>query len=313
MNWGVLGLGLIAKEFAQVVPVYACAARNKERAEAFKETYGCQKAYGSYDALLADPNVDAVYIAVVNSAHIELIEKSILARKHVLCEKALTTNLEEYERMLSLAKENQVYLMEAMTVYHMPLYKKLKEEVQKGSIGKIKFVEAELGSLKEDTSASHFFKPELGGGAMADIGTYVLSMVCYFLQGKVSEYKQTHVNYPSGVDEMWNMALVTDQDEIGSANCTYRCKLPKRAIIGGEKGYYEIYDYPRGTKATLVLPDGTKTVTETGESSKALAYEASALEEAITTKNESLLHIEDTKTVISLMDAFLKEAELPRF
>ncbi len=316
MKWGILGLGGVAREFAEGANtrqgIYACAARDLSRAEAFAAEYGIKKAYGSYEELLNDPEIDSVYIATVNSTHIELMNAAIEHGKNVLCEKALCTDIAEYRRLQTKAEEHHVYLAEAMTIYHMPLYLEIKKLISEGKIGKIKFVEAELGSLKDDKGDNRFFKKEVGGGAMGDIGIYVLSFVNFFLEGNVDNVQHTMTLYePNGVDEMWAMSLHTDKDEIGSANITYRCKLPKRAIIGGEDGYFLINDYPRADKAELVYPDGTKYSVEAGSTALAFAYEMEHMDTAVCEKNPDILYCSKTETVIEQMDHMLRAEDLP--
>ena len=309
-NWGIIGLGNIAREFAsnivQLHPVYAVASRNLDSALAFQSEYQAEKAYGSYEELLSDPAVDIVYIATVNSQHYKWIMESLAHGKHVLCEKTIWGNYEEMKTAYALAEEKGLLLCEAMTIYHMPLFKEIKKMIAEGKLGKIKFVEAELGSLKEDDPANRFFNPALGGGAMLDIGTYVLSFVIYFLSGEVTELKHLMSPYPTGVDEMWSISLKTSNQEIGSANVTFRAKLPKRGIIAGDKAFISVMNYPRAEKATIVYPDGTEKVLEIGETSKALQYEILDIEKALDTGDRSLAFVDCTKKVVELMDCLLR-------
>ena len=260
LNWGILGLGNIAHEFAdnmiKLHPLYAVASRNPDSALAFQKKYHAEKAYGSYDALLNDPAVDIVYIATVNSQHYKCIMACLEHGKHVMCEKAIWGNYGEIKAAYDLAQEKGLLLCEGMTIYHMPIFKEIKKMIAGGKLGKIKFVEADLGSLKEDDPANRFFNPDPGGGAMLDIGTYGLSFVTYFLTGRITDMAHLMSPYPTGVDEMWNIALKTDDGEIGSVNLTFRAKLPKRGIIAGDKAYISVMNYVRAEKATLVYPDG---------------------------------------------------------
>ena len=142
-NWGIIGLGNIAREFAsnivQLHPVYAVASRNLDSALAFQAEYQAEKAYGSYEELLSDPAVDIVYIATVNSQHYKWIMESLAHGKHVLCEKTIWGNYEEMKTAYALAEEKGLLLCEAMTIYHMPLFKEIKKMIAEGQLGKIKF------------------------------------------------------------------------------------------------------------------------------------------------------------------------------
>lgn len=314
LNWGIIGLGNIAHEFAENMinlhSIYAVASRDLGSAMAFKKKYQAAKAYGSYDELLNDPDVDIVYIATVNSRHYKCIMASLEHGKHVLCEKAIWGNYEEMKTACAMAKEKGLLLCEAMTIYHMPIFKEIKKMMRNEKLGKIKFVEAELGSLKEDDPTNRFFNPDLGGGAMLDIGTYGLSFVTYFLSGELSDMKHLMSPYPTGVDEMWSIALKTSTGEIGSVNLTFRAKLPKRGIIAGEKAYISVMNYVRAEKATLVYPDGKEEILEIGETAKALQYEIQDIEEAVITGNYSLAFMDYTMKVVELMDRLLRAENL---
>lgn len=314
-NWGILGLGNIAHEFAESMinldrTVYAAASRDMETARAFQEQYGTQKAYGSYEELLKDPDVDIVYIATVNSQHYDWIMACLNYGKHVMCEKAIWHNYAELKAACEIAEQKGLLLCEGMTIFHMPIFKEIKKQISDGTLGNIKFVEAELGSLKEDDPSNRFFNPELGGGAMLDIGTYAFSFVMHFLSGKLTDMNHLMSRYRTGVDEMWGIVLKTDQDEIGSINLTFRAKLPKRAIIAGDKAYIVVMNYVRAETATIVYPDGTEELLHAGETSRAMEYEILDVEQAIQTGDYTLGAVEDTLTVVKLMDELLTEEDL---
>lgn len=182
--------------------------------------------------------------------------------------------------------------------------------IEDGKLGRIKFVEAELGSLKEDDPTNRFFNPALGGGAMLDIGTYGLSFVTYFLTGKITDMAHLMSPYPTGVDEMWNIALKTDAQEIGSVNLTFRAKLPKRGIIAGDKAYISVMNYVRAEKATLVYPDGREEILESGETARAMQYEILDIEKAVASGDYSCGFMDYTMKVVKLMDQLLKAEAL---
>lgn len=309
LNWGILGLGNIAHEFAdnmvKLHPIYAAASRSLDSALAFQKEYGVKKAYGSYEELLCDPKVDIVYIATVNSQHYRCIMACLEHNKHILCEKAIWGNYEEMKTACGLAKEKGLLLCEGMTIFHMPIFKEIKRMIADGDLGAIKFVEAELGSLKEDDPANRFFNPDLGGGSMLDIGTYGLSFVTYFLSGQITDMNHLMSPYPTGVDETWSIALKTDTNEIGSVNLTFRAKLPKRGIIAGEKAYIIVMNYVRAEKAVLVYPDGSEETLKIGETAKALQYEIQDIEAAVLTGDHSLAFVDHTMKVVNLMDQLL--------
>ena len=151
IKWGVLGTAYIFErdtalgmQLADNCELTAIAGRNPEKAAAFKEKYGFQKAYGSYEELLADPEIEAVYIPLPNTLHYEWTIKALQQGKHVLCEKPLAPSAKEAEEMFRAAKENHVYLMEAFAYQHSPFVKAVKKEIESGTIGEIRYMEAAL-------------------------------------------------------------------------------------------------------------------------------------------------------------------------
>jgi predicted dehydrogenase len=314
MNWGIIGLGNIAKEFAEAMnktkPVYAVAARNYDKAKAFTEQFEVNHVYSSYEELLNDENIEIVYIATVNSQHYKHIMMCLEAGKHVFCEKAIWGNYEELKKAYEYAKNKNLLLCEAMTIYHMPLFRKIKELISDGVLGTIKLVEADLGSLKEDDPKNRFFSKELGGGAMLDIGTYTLSFLRYFLEGEINEVRHVMHKYSTGVDEMWSIGIKTSTGELGNANMTFRAKLPKRGVIAGDKAYIVVYNYVRADKAQLVYPDGESEEIEVGKTADALGYEIIDIEKAVMDQKSGLDYMKETLEVVKLMDQLLRDEKI---
>ena len=185
-NWVSAGCGVIANELAQAMEkrgqkLYGVVNRTQEKAEAFAEKYGVQKVFASFEEVCADPAVDIVYISTPHNTHIQFLRKALAAGKHVLCEKSITLNSEELEEAVQLAKEHHVVLAEAMTIYHMPIYKELKKRVDAGNLGELRVIQMNFGSYKEYDMKNRFFNRNLAGGALLDIGVYALSFVRMFL------------------------------------------------------------------------------------------------------------------------------------
>ncbi|MBF2631783.1 Gfo/Idh/MocA family protein, partial [Listeria seeligeri] len=153
LNWAILGPGSIAHQFAEGMQglnreIYAVGARSLEKGQVFANQYGIENVYDDFDAMLADPMIDVVYIATPHSNHYEFIMKSLHNGKHVLAEKAITVSSAELNEINALAKEKGLIVKEAMTIFHMPLYKKLREIVDSGAIGKLKIIQVAFGSAK---------------------------------------------------------------------------------------------------------------------------------------------------------------------
>lgn len=311
LKWGILGPGSIARDFAQALnrvngEVYAVASRNKERAEKFARENNVKKAYGSYDEIIKDKDIDVVYIATPHSNHYEYIIKSLNNNKHVLCEKAITVNERELEEALKIARENNLVLEEAMTLFHMPLYEKVIKKINKEDLGKVNMVQVSFGSFKEYDENNRFFNLDLAGGALLDIGTYALSFARYFLSSMPEEILSTVKKAKTGVDEESGIILKTKEDEIATISLAFRSKMPKRGIVSCDNGFITIDNFPRANKATINYLDGAVEVIECGEEEKALDYEVIFMEERIKENKESN-SIDLTYDVTKIMNKVRKD------
>ncbi|WP_100486689.1 Gfo/Idh/MocA family protein [Sporolactobacillus pectinivorans] len=304
-KWAIIGPGSIASEFADTVhaagrKIYAVGSRNLERAKAFADAHHIEKAYGDYDEMLKDPNIDIIYLSTPHSNHYDYLVKSLKNGKHVLCEKAITVSSEQLDPVIRLAKEKHLVVAEAMTIYHMPLYRKLKEMVASGKIGELKMVQVSFGSLKPYDTKSRFFNMNLAGGALLDIGTYALSFARFFLSSQPDEVLTTVKTFETGVDESSGIILKNSDDQMAVVALTMRAKLPKRGIITGDKAYITVDNFPRADQATLAYPDGTTETVDAGETAKAMAYEYEDMNAAVLgERSEDTLSL--TSDVISIM------------
>ncbi len=296
LNWAILGPGLIAKEFAQAlnnkgIKIYAVGSRTLEKAEKFAKEYNITKAYGNYSEMLKDEKIDVVYISTPHNKHYQYIIESLQNNKHVLCEKAITVNSKELSDIARLAQERNLVVLEAMTIYHMPIYKELKNIIDSGKLGSIKMIQVSFGSCKEYDVENRFFNKNLAGGALLDIGTYALSFARFFMTAQPQEILTTMKKFETGVDEQSGIVLRNDKDEMAVINLTMRAKMPKRGVIGGEKGFIVIDNFPRAQSATITYTDGTEEKIETGDTSKALEYEIEDMVEAIENRNDKTLSL----------------------
>lgn len=290
INWAILGPGTIAGDFAKAITevngsIYAVGARSIEKAEKFSSNYNVKKVYGNYNEMLKDDQIDVVYISTPHSNHYEYIMESLRNNKHVVCEKAITVNGKQLSEIANLAKEKNLIVVEGMTIYHMPLYKKLRGLVHDGKLGKIKMIQVNFGSLKEYDVKNRFFNPDLAGGALLDIGTYALSFTRYFLSSQPKEILTTVKKFETGVDEQSCIILKNADDEMAVISLTMRAKQPKRGIVCGELGYITVENFPRADKATITYPDGSVEIIEEGDTSKALIYEVQDMNNCIMKKN----------------------------
>ncbi len=168
-NWAVLGCGVIANQLAQAIQsegrsLYGVANRTYKKAVDFAEKYNIPKVYKNIQSIFTDENVDIIYISTPHNTHIGYLREALKNGKHVLCEKSITLNSEELEEAEKLANKNHLILAEAMTIYHMPLYKKLRAFTQNGDLGKLNMIQMNFGSYKEYDMSNRFFNPDLAGG-----------------------------------------------------------------------------------------------------------------------------------------------------
>ncbi len=314
LKWGILGPGNIARDFAQALnrvngEVYAVASRSKERAEKFAKENNVKKAYGSYDEIIKDEDIDVVYIATPHSNHYEYIIKSLNNNKHVLCEKAITVNQKELEEALKIARKKNLVLEEAMTLFHMPLYEKVIKKINNEDLGKVNMVQVSFGSFKEYDENNRFFNLDLAGGALLDIGTYALSFARYFLSSMPEEILSTVKKSSTGVDEQSGIILKTKEEEMAVISLAFRSKMPKRGIVSCDNGFITIDNFPRANKATINYLDGTVEGIECGEEEKALDYEVSFMESRIN-ENKDSKSIELTYDVTKIMNKLRKDWEI---
>ena len=247
IKWGVVGTAYIFERdtargmsLADNCELTAIAGRTLEKAEAFKEKYGFQRAYGSYMELLEDPEIEAVYIALPNTLHYEWTIQALKHGKHVLCEKPLAPTGQQAREMFQTAKENNVLLMEAFAYQHSPYIKEICELVQKGAIGAIRYVEAALITSDYDRSNIRMRK-ETCGGSTYDVGVYALSFVQRMLGRKPEKLHAVSSISQEGID-MYTSAIMEYGDglkahiDCGMVLATEKNQALDRFQIHGTEG-----------------------------------------------------------------------------
>lgn len=313
LNWAVLGTGVIANEMAQALQkmgknLYAVANRTHEKAIAFANKYDVQKVYDEIDDMFEDEDVDIIYITSPHNTHYAFMEKALQHGKHLLVEKSITLNSRELDRMIALANQKQLIMAEAMTIWHMPIYKKLWEIVKSNQLGKVQMITVNFGSFKEYDMNNRFFNMNLAGGAMLDIGVYALSIVRSFMDETPTDIVSQWKASPTGSDEQATILLKNKQDQMATVALSMHSKQPKRAMLSCEKGYIEIMEYPRADKAVLVDAEtGERTEVECGDTSNALYYEMQDMEVAVKTGDTACMHLEYSKDVMDIMTMLRKD------
>lgn len=288
--------------------MYAVANRTHEKAVVFAEKYGIAKVYDSIDEVFVDEEVDIIYITTPHNTHYEFMKAALEHGKHILVEKSITLNSRELDEIISLADEKQLIVAEAMTIWHMPLYKKLWEIIRNGDLGKVQMITINFGSFKEYNMENRFFNMNLAGGAMLDIGVYALSIVRSFMDKKPEEIVSQRKVSPTGSDEQATILLKNESDQMAAVALSMHSKQPKRAMISCEKGYIEIMEFPRAEKATIVDAEtGGKTEIDCGCTADALQYELTDMEQAVSRQNADDMKLAFSKDVMDIMTEIRKD------
>lgn len=312
LNWAVLGTGVIANQMAAALEkmgrrLYAVGNRTHDKAVAFAEKYGVEKVYDTIDDMFLDEAVDIIYITTPHNTHYEFMKKALEHGKHIFVEKSITLNSRELKEMQALAQAKGLIIGEAMTIWHMPIYKKLWEIVQSGQLGKVQMITMNFGSFKEYNMENRFFNMHLAGGAMLDIGVYALSIVRSFMDEKPEDIVSQWQASPTGSDEMATILLKNGFGQMATLALSMHSKQPKRAMISCEKAYIEIMEYPRADKAVIVDAEtGVRTEIEAGSTSEALGYELQDMEQAVLTGDVSGLKLSYSADVMEIMTRLRK-------
>lgn len=232
------------------------------------------------------------------------MRKAIQNGKHILVEKSMTLNSRELDEAMSLAKEKGVVIGEAMTIYHMPIYKKLREILDSGKLGNVNLITMNFGSFKDYDMSNRFFNRELAGGAMLDIGVYALSFIRFFMSEKPDKLLSQVKSAPTGVDEQAGLLLMNSAGQMATVMLSLHSKQPKRGMISCENGYIEVMEYPRAWEASITYNDTGKTeVITAGDNSDALAYELADMESAVRGGTDCM-YLDYTRDVMDMMTEF---------
>lgn len=309
IKWAVLGTGVIANEMAVALKkigrnIYAVGNRTYSKAVDFAKKYGIEKVYDDYNDMFTDSDVDVIYITTPHNTHIEFMKKAIRNGKHILVEKSITLNSRELNEAMELAALHNVVIGEAMTIYHMSVYKKLKEILASGRLGKVNLITMNFGSYKEYNMNNRFFNRNLAGGAMLDIGVYALSFIRYFMTEKPDKLLSQLKKAPTGVDEQAGLLLMNNDGQMATVMLSLHSKQPKRGMVSCEKGYIEIMEYPRAFEAVVTYTEsGEKEWVKEGDTRDALIYELLDMEKAINGDKKCML-LDYTKDVMDMMTEF---------
>ena len=243
-TFGIIGAGGIARTMAQTirempdVESTAIAARDPERARAYAEEYGFRKAYGSYEELLADPEVELVYIALPHSHHCRWTLETLKAGKHVLCEKAFSVNEAEAKKMIALSEEKGLLLAEAIWTRYLPSRKMIDDLIKGGAIGEVLSVSSNLGYCIHEHE--RIVRPELAGGALLDLTVYPLNFSSMILGDDIASIDSVCVLTNTGVDGQDSVTLRYKNGKTATMYTTIYALTDRRGMIYGTRGFIEV-------------------------------------------------------------------------
>lgn len=243
IKFAILAPGGIANSMAEAVTrieeieCYAVASRDYERAKSFADKWGFEKAYGSYEEMVQDPQVELVYVASPHSHHYPYAKLCLEHGKHVLLEKAFTVNALQAAELIALSEEKGLLLAEAFWPRYMPSRKMIDDLIAQGTIGEVHSVMADFGAPL--THVERLSNPELAGGALLDLGVYPINLALQIFKSPVKEIQSGAVMSPQGVDWMNGITLTFEDGKMAVLHSNMLAYMGNRGIINGDRGYIE--------------------------------------------------------------------------
>ena len=265
IRFGIAGPGNIAKKFATAannlpedVELVAVASRTLDKATAFAKEYGIPHAFGSYEEMAASPLVDCVYVATPHPFHNPCAEIFLRAKKHVICEKPLCVNAAEGRTLAACAKENGVFLMEAMWTRFLPAIREVLATVERGEIGDVLGLTADFCYASTPREESKIFRNDMAGGALLDVGVYTLHFAAMVL-GMINDSVSAEARIVNGVDGHTQVTILYTQGAIASLSSAITVRKPADAVIYGSNGYIRIPSFYTASEFTVVHGDHEQT------------------------------------------------------
>jgi len=317
INWGIIGPGRIAKKFTtslrevEDAKLYAVASRDLQRAEEFARENGATKAYGSYVEMLRDEEIDVVYVATPHAFHYEHTLLCLQHKKAVLCEKPFAMNRQQVEDMIAAARENKVFLMEAMWTPFLPHVKYLCEILDSGKYGKVKHLSADFGFYSLFDKNGRLFKKSLGGGSLLDIGIYPVFLALHTL-GLPEKIEAKALLGKTEVDEVCDVVFSYASGAKAELHSNITEDTPTTAEFELEKAKIKI-EAKWHNPSTVVISTAEGTTSKTFDvASFGYEYEARHVQEMLRKgKTESdVMSFDKSRELISLLDTIRKEIKL---
>jgi len=316
LRWGILGTGLIAETFATDLTltdsgiVAAVGSRSQESADRFAQKYGIDRAHSSYEALVADPEVDVVYVATPHPMHRDNAILALEAGKPVLVEKPFTMSSTEARDIVAVAREKQLFAMEAMWTRFLPHVAVIREWLSQGALGEIVTVSADHGQWFAEDPEFRLFAPELGGSALLDLGIYPVSFASMVL-GTPNRIVSISDPAFTGVDAQTSMLFGYQSGAQAVLTCTLRAYSPTTASIVGTDARIEIDgDFYAPTSVKLIPRVGEPTLVRSEHVGRGLRHQADevALRLAAKDLESPIMSLDETITIMETMDTLLAQS-----
>lgn len=319
LKWGIMGAGIIARKMARALKInsdsqlYAVASKTMPKAESFAQEHGAEHAY-TYEQIVNSKEIDVIYVATTHNFHFENAKLALQHGKHVLLEKPFTVNAKQARELVRIAREKNIFLMEAFWARFLPSIKLLKSKIKNREIGEIKLLNISFGVFVPPEYEKRLKDSALAGGITLDMGIYPISFVCYLLSELPVEIKSmTHLS-DLGVDETANYMFRFPSGCFANISTSYNLKMKNEASIYGSEGYIEFPQFPAGERFTIVKHEGTNEEIETLEISKenhenGFIYQ---VEEVVNCIREGKLQsdiipLNETISIMEVMDKMRKE------
>ena len=314
VRWGILGAGSIAGRFSEALvalpeaETFAVGSRSQDSADRFAKAHGFSRAYPGYEKLVADPDVDVVYVATPHPFHAENVELCLRAGKAVVCEKPFTINADEARRLVGIARERDLFLMEGMWTRFFPLMGRLRRLLSDGAIGEPRMLAVDFGFRAELDPASRLFDPKLGGGAMLDVGVYCVSLASMVLGAPVRGTGHAHLG-GTGVDEQFVAALEHQGGRLSAITAGTRTATPQEATVLCTEGYARIHSpWWRPEAMTISRPGQEDEVVREPTEENGFRYEAAEVMRCLRAgeMESAIMPLDETVSVLETMDEIRK-------
>jgi len=316
LRWGVLGTGGIARTFANDLRltdsgvVSAVGSRSQSSAERFADEFGIAGRHVSYESLVADPDVDVIYVATPHPMHRDNAILALLAGKPVLVEKPFAMNAAQAREIVETAQAHGLFAMEAMWTRFLPHVAVIRDWIARGVLGDLVTVTADHGQWFAEDAEFRLFAPELGGGALLDLGVYPVSFASMIL-GTPSRIVSISDPAFTGVDAQTSMVFGYQSGAQAVLTCTLRAKSPTRASIVGTEARIEIDgDFYAPATATLIPRQGEPTRVASVDEGRGLHHEADEVARRLTAGDleSPLMPLSETISIMQTMDAVRAQA-----